>query len=135
MAGRDRWTPIPTSGRPSGPSLPSALDHVIRQFIRVRARLREIACQHFPDFANGFHQRITKLLVPEMRADSFHDTLPEFVAAFLVNRFIANDGKLMSTRRDINEHRIALTGLVHTETMELLLCRDEWITIQLSPLD
>ena len=70
-----------------------------------------------------------------MRPHSFHDALPEFIAAFFVNRVVANDRKFMNTRRDKNEHRIALARLVHTEPMKLPLRGHEGITLQFAALD
>ena len=112
-----------------------ALDHVIRQLIRVLARLRKIAGQRATDFANGFDQRITELLTLKMRPHSFHDALPEFITAFSMNRLIPNHCELVNTRRDKNQHRITLAGLVHAEPVKLFLRRNERITVQLPPLD
>jgi hypothetical protein len=113
----------------------SALDHVIRQFICVSHRLRKMPGEYAPDFIDRFYQRITELLVLKMRSHFFNNTLPEFVAAFFMNRVIANDRKFVNTRRDKNEHRIALARLVHTEAMKLPLCCNERITIQFATLD
>ena len=74
-------------------------------------------------------QRITELLILKMRPHSFHDALPEFIAAFFMNRVVPNNRKFMNTRRDKNEHRIALARLVHTEPMKLPLCSLEGITL------
>jgi hypothetical protein len=52
-----------------------------------------------------------------------------------MNRAIPNDRKFMNTRRDKNEHRIALARIVHTEPTKLSLRRDEWITLQLPALN
>ena len=52
-----------------------------------------------------------------------------------MNGMVANDGELMNTRRDENEHRIALARLVHTEPMKLPLCGNEGITLQFAALD
>ena len=52
-----------------------------------------------------------------------------------MNRLVANDGKFMNTRRDKNEHRIALARLVHTEPMKLPLRGNEGITLQFPALD
>ena len=57
------------------------------------------------------------------------DALPELIATFFVNGLVANDGELMNTRRDKNEHRITFARLVHTEPMKLPLCRNERITL------
>ena len=85
--------------------------------------------QYAPDFLDRFYQRITELLILKMRPHSFHDALPEFIAAFFMNRVVPNDRKFMNTRRDKNEHRIALARLVHTEPMKLPLCSNEGITL------
>jgi hypothetical protein len=70
-----------------------------------------------------------------MLAHSFHNALPEFVAAFFVNGFIANDREFMSTGHYQNQHGVALARLVHTEPMKLPLRRDEGITLQIATLD
>ena len=70
-----------------------------------------------------------------MRPHSFHDALPQFIAAFFVNGLVANDGELMNTRRDENEHRITFARLVHTEPLKLPLCGNERITLQFPALD
>ena len=77
--------------------------------------------QHGPHFLDRFYQRITELLILKMRPHSFHDALPEFIAAFFMNRVVPNNRKFMNARRDKNEHRIALARLVHTEPMKLPL--------------
>ncbi len=52
-----------------------------------------------------------------------------------MNRLIANNGEFMHTRRDENQHSIALARLMHTEPMKLLLRRKQGITLQLAALD
>jgi hypothetical protein len=91
--------------------------------------------QYAPDFVDRFYQCITELLVLKMRSHSFNNALPEFIAAFFMNRVIANDRKFVNTRRDKNEHRIALARLMHTEPMKLPLCCNKRITIQFATLD
>ena len=68
-----------------------------------------------------------EFLVLKMRAHCFDNALPELVAAFLMNRVVANNGKLVHARRDENEHRIALARLVHAEPMKFLLRSNQWI--------
>ena len=70
-----------------------------------------------------------------MRPHFFHDELPEFIAAFFMNRVVPNDRKFMNARRDKNEHRIALARLVHTESMKAFLRCNERIAVQLPALD
>jgi hypothetical protein len=88
-----------------------------------------------PDFLDRFYQCITELLILKMRPHFFYNALPEFIAAFLMNRVVPNDCKFMNARRDKNEHRIALARLVHTEPIKLSLCSLEGITLQLAALD
>ena len=107
----------------------SLLDQVIRQFICVSQCLRKMPGQNAADFFNRFYQRITELLILKMRPHSLHNALPEFIAAFFMNRAIPNDRKFMNTRRDENEHRVAFARFVHTEPMKLSLRRDECITL------
>jgi hypothetical protein len=64
-----------------------------------------------------------------------HNALPEFVATFGVNRFVSDNGEFMNTRRDKNEHTVALARLVHTESIESFARRNERIAIQLSTLN
>jgi len=51
---------------------------------------------------NGVHQRIVEALVPKMIAHSIDNALPEFFPTLLVDRFIADHGKLVRTGRNEN---------------------------------
>ena len=113
----------------------SSLHNVIRQFICVGRRLRKMRGQDFADFLDRLDQRVTELLILKMRPHVFRDSLPEHVAAFLVDRFVANNGELVRARRHENQHRITLARFVHIEPMKLPLCRNERITFQFATLD
>ena len=91
--------------------------------------------QRFADFLYRLDQRVTELLILKMRPHIFRDSLPEHVAAFLVDRFVANNGELVRARRHENQHRITLARFVHIEPMKLPLCRNERITFQFATLD
>ena len=91
--------------------------------------------QHDPDFLDRFYQRITELLTLKMSPHSFHNALPEFIAAFFMNCVIPNNREFVSTRRDKNEHGITLARLVHTQPMKLPLRRNKRITLQFPALD
>ena len=52
-----------------------------------------------------------------------------------MNGLVANDGELMNTRRDENEHRITFARLVHTEPLKFPLCGNEGIILQFPALD
>jgi len=47
--------------------------------------------QRFAAFVNRFDQRVAEFLVLKIRPHSFDNTLPEFFAAFLVNRLVTDD--------------------------------------------
>ncbi len=91
--------------------------------------------QQFADFLNRFDQGVTEFLVLKMRPHSFDNALPELVAAFLMNRFIADDGELVRAWRDENQNRVLLTCLVHTKLMKLFLRCSEWIAAQFAALN
>jgi hypothetical protein len=91
--------------------------------------------QYAPDFLDRFYQCITELLILKMRPHSFHNALPEFIAAFFMNRVVPNNRKFMNTRRDENEHRIALARLIHAEPLKSPLGGLERITAQFPALD
>jgi hypothetical protein len=112
-----------------------SLDYVIRQFIRVLRRSREMPRQDVSDFLDCFDQRLTEIVILEMRSHSLHNALPEFVSAFLVNRFVADNGEFMNTRRHKNEHTITLTRFVHTKPLKLFPRGNERIAVQLPALD
>jgi len=63
------------------------------------------------------------------------NALPEFLAAFFVNRFVADDGKLMRAGCDENEHGIAFARFVHVEPLKFFLRSGQWISLQLAALD
>ena len=113
----------------------SLFNHVIRQFVRVLARLRKVAGQFLTDFLNRFYQRITKLLILKMRPHFFHNAVPELITAFFMNPVVANNREFVNTRRDKNQHRIVLARFMQSEPVKLLPRRDEGITVQLPPLD
>lgn len=91
--------------------------------------------QQFADFLYAFDDGAAKLLVLEMRPHSTCNVLPELFAALFVNRFVANNGELVRSRRYENQHRIALAGLMHSETLKLFLCNDQRIDIEFSTLN
>lgn len=80
-------------------------------------------CQHISDDCNRSAYAFREFVLAEAMVHCGDNALPEFIAAFLMNRFIAHNGELMNTRRDKNEHRITLARLVHSEPMKFLLRR------------
>jgi hypothetical protein len=132
---RPPGAPFQMEGRPTVRPYQLILGDFIRQFIFIRRTLRKMPGQYAPNLLNRFDQRVTELLGLKMRAHSVYNALPELFAAFLMNRLIANNGEFMPTRRQEDQHRIALARLVHTEPMKLLLRRKKGIALQLAALD
>ena len=91
--------------------------------------------QHFADFLDRLDHRVTEPLILKMRPHVFRDSLPEHVATFLMDRFVAHNGELVRARRHENQHGIMLARFVHIEPMKLPLCRNERITFQFATLD
>ena len=91
--------------------------------------------QHLADFLDGFGDSAAKLLVLKMRPHSTNDLPPELLAAFFVNRFIADDSEFVRSRRYENQHGIAFASFVHSETLKLFLCNDQRIGAQFAALN
>jgi hypothetical protein len=94
-----------------------------------------MGAEQFADFLNTFDDGTTKFLLLEMLAHSIDNLLPEFRAAFLVNRFIADHGEFMRPGRNENEHGIALACFIHPQSTKFFLRRDQWVCLQLAALD
>ena len=94
-----------------------------------------MAGKYGPDLLDRFYQRISELLILKMIPHSFHNALPEFIAALFMNGVVANNGNFMNAWCDKNQHRIALARLVHTEPLKLPLRRNERITLHFAALD
>jgi hypothetical protein len=91
--------------------------------------------QQFADFVNRFDQRVVEFLVLKMLPHSIDNALPELLAAFFMNGLVAYHGKLMRSRRDEDQHGIALARFVHAESMKFFLGSNQWIGTQLAGLN
>jgi hypothetical protein len=111
------------------------LDYVVWQLIRVSQRLWKVRGQYAADFLNRFDQRIAKVLVLKMRPHSGHNSLPELVTAFLVNRLIANYSELVRPWHHENQDRIALARLVHAQLTKFFLRGSQRIALQFAALN
>jgi len=109
--------------------------NLVPRFIRRSGFFRKIRGQQFADLLNGFDDSMAKFFVLKMRAHHIDNSLPEFLAAFLVNRFVADHGEFMRAGRDENKHGIALACLVHAEPVKFLLGSSQRIGIQLAALN
>ena len=107
----------------------SLFNDVIWEFICVRRTPREMLCQHVADDCDRSAETFGKFMLAEAMVHRSNDALPEFIPAFFMNRFIANDSEFVNTRRHKNEHRIAFARLVHTQPVKLFLRRDKRITV------
>src|SRR5438477_5339841 len=70
-----------------------------------------------------------------MFAHPGNDIAPEFFATLLVNAFVANYRELLRTRRDEDQHCIALGCFVHSELEELPLRAVERVFFEFSTLE
>ncbi len=91
--------------------------------------------QRFADFVDGVDQCVTELLVPEMVAHFLDQTLPQFVATFLVNRFVSKDCELVRTWRNENQNRVPFWRLMHSELAKFYLCCRQRVVFQLTALN
>ena len=91
--------------------------------------------QQFADFPDAFDDSIGKLLVLKMRPHSAYNVLPELLVAPFVNRFITNNREHVRARRYEDQHRIALAGLGHSESLKFFLRNNQRISIQLAALN
>ena len=91
--------------------------------------------EQFADFLDAFDNSMAKLLILKMCAHSTYNVFPELLAALFVNCFVADDGEFVRSRRDENQHGIALASLVHPETLKFFLCNDQRIGIQFATLN
>jgi hypothetical protein len=112
-----------------------ALHNVVGQFVRRCGSSRKMRRQPFADFLNPFDERVAEFLVLKMFPHSIDNALPELLAAFFVNRFIANNSELARARRYENQHRIAFARFVHAEPVKFPLRNNQWIGIQFAALN
>src|SRR5262249_30048412 len=96
---------------------------------------REVLAQGVADVANGIHQRVGELLVSEMVAHFLDEALPQLIAAFLMDRFVADDGELVGARRHPDQNVVVVRVFVEPETMKSFLRGDERIAFYLAALN
>ena len=94
-----------------------------------------MGCEYLACFLNGFHERVAEFLVLEVAAHSLDKPLPELLAAFFMDRFVAHDREFVCARRHKNKHSIALVCFMHGEPMKFFLSSGQRIVAQLSSLN
>jgi hypothetical protein len=94
-----------------------------------------MSAEQSANLLNAFDDSVTEFLVLQMGAHRIYNALPEFLAAFLVNSFVTDDGKFMRPGRNENEHRVALACFMHSQSMKFSLRRDQRVCVQLAALD
>src|SRR6266480_2154663 len=114
-------------------ALPS--DNLIRQLISIVRPLRKMREQQLADFLDAFDDGVTEFLPLKMPAHSIDNSMPEFLAAFLVNRFVADHGEFMRPGRNENEHGVALACFMHPQLMKFFLRNNQRIGVQFPTLD
>jgi hypothetical protein len=113
----------------------SILDHIVRQLVPTCRSLRKVRGKRVARFRNRVNNRVTEALISKMRAHAFDKLLPELLATFFMDGFVADNGKLMRARRNENEDGIALWSLVHPKAMKSFLRDHQGIVLQLSALN
>jgi hypothetical protein len=78
---------------------------------------------------------VTEFFVFKMVAHGLDKALPELLAAFFVDGFVAHDGELVRARRNENKDGVAVVRFVHPELAEFLLRGDKRITAQIAALN
>ena len=91
--------------------------------------------EHISNDCDRSADAFREFILAEAMVHCSDNTLPELVAAFFVNRVVADDGEFVRSRRYENQHRIALTGLVHSKPLKLFLRNDQRVGIQLAALN
>ena len=91
--------------------------------------------ERLADFIDRFDQRVIEFFVLKMLAHPIDKTLPELLAAFFVDRLVADHGKLVRTRSDENQNSIAFVRFMQPEFVKFLLRGDKRITAQIAALD
>jgi hypothetical protein len=90
--------------------------------------------QRFARFLDRFDQRVIEFLILKMRAHGIDEALPELFAALFMNRFVANHGEFVRTRRHEDKHSVAFLRSVHAELMESFGRGGERIAVQFPAL-
>ena len=94
-----------------------------------------MSAEQSANLPNAFDDGVIEFLVLKMGAHRIYNPLPEFLAAFLVNRYVADHGEFMRPGRNENEYGVALACFMHPQSMKFSLRRDQWVRVQLASLD
>src|SRR5207248_3675257 len=105
---------------------------LLARLIRVFGKM---GTQCAPDFVDRLDQCIREFFVPEMLLHLADQSLPQFFAALLMNRFIADDRELVRSRCNENENVTVLRVVVQSEAVKSFLGGAQGIAIQLSALN
>src|SRR5687767_5026156 len=84
---------------------------------------------------NGFDQRRLKMFLLKLLAHSAHQIVPKFLAALLVNAFVADDSEFARSRHDEDEHGVALFRAMHSQAVKLVAREIERISLGFTALD
>jgi hypothetical protein len=126
----DKFESLSTS---AGFALP--FDNLVRQLIGRYRGSRKMGGEYISNDCDRSADAFGEFVLAEAVVHCSHNTLPEFLAAFLVNRLIADHGKFMRAGRNENEYSVALASFMHPQSMKFSLRRDQWVCLQLAALD
>ena len=86
-------------------------------------------------FANRVDNGMAEFFAPEMLAHLLNNALPQIFAAFLVDRFVADDGKFVRAWRDKDQNGVTVRRFLHAEPIKFFLRRDQWVDTELASLN
>jgi hypothetical protein len=81
------------------------------------------------------HQRVGESLILKVLTHSFDDSLPQLLAASLMNGLVTNHRELVRAGRNKDQNRRPMPGFVHTELVKPLLCGHQRIAPEFSTLN
>jgi hypothetical protein len=82
---------------------------------------REMFCQQIAGLLHPVNDARREFGFAEVTGHGVRQLPPEFVPAFCMNAFVANDGKLVRARRHKNQHAVPLRGLIQAQPQEFHL--------------
>ena len=91
--------------------------------------------QRAANIVNRFDQSVGELFVSEMFAHMIGEALPQFIAALLMDRFVADDRELMGAGRNENQNVRVPVVLMKAEPLKSSSGCDQRVVFQLTALN
>ena len=91
--------------------------------------------QRVANFVDRLDQSVAEFLVPKMFTHSSNESLPQFFAALLMDRFVSDNCEFVRARRNENQNVVALRIFVKPEPAKSFLRCDYGIVFQFTSLN